>query len=73
MAKCFFCDTETHLYSSGEPVCAACSDLLDAGKTPPRMKKKRKELGSGVINRTDFDDSRTDARELELNKTRECR
>ena len=35
MAKCIYCGAETQLYINDTPVCIACSDEIDAGRTPP--------------------------------------
>ncbi|HEY3826218.1 MAG TPA: hypothetical protein VGL82_16745 [Bryobacteraceae bacterium] len=51
MANCSFCGMETKLFVAGEPVCAACSDLLDAGQRPPR-KDPGREKSSGTMNGT---------------------
>jgi hypothetical protein len=36
MAKCIYCGRDTCLYVNDDPVCLACSDEIDAGRTPAR-------------------------------------
>jgi hypothetical protein len=35
MAQCAHCNTETHLYLGGVPICIKCSDLWETKRRPP--------------------------------------
>jgi len=40
MAKCIDCGSETELYSSGVPICPACSDARETKRKPPATEQQ---------------------------------